>query len=122
MILFLQIIAVVVAIFSFQMFPIKTAGIIAGSCFVAVAIYSVIWSYRKRGFLSISMYIWVLFLLFFAIPMFAVRFYYGDLPISEISIGSVSFTSIHKASERVYTFAFLASVIDYWRAKRRKAT
>ena len=118
MILLLPPIATVVVIGLFQALPSKIAGALAGVLFLIVATICLLHFYKKLRYGSLAFWAWSVFLVGLAVPIFVLRISNWHLPSEEIFLFSIGFDFLHKASEKAYVFAFLASILDVWRIKK----
>tara|TARA_B100001248_G_scaffold199264_1_gene153613 strand:- start:40 stop:417 length:378 start_codon:yes stop_codon:yes gene_type:complete len=118
MILLLQILSVFVVLAIFQLVPLTIAGMLASSIFIMVAMISTYYFFAYLRWKSFALYTWLLFLLVLAFPILALRIYYMDLPTSEIIIGGIPFSTLHRLSEKAYLLCFLLSLMDYARIKK----
>lgn len=96
----------------------KFAASIAGSLFVLLGFYVLSCS-RHSGVLTPTFLIALVHTFLISVPMLAVRSYYHELPMAEITIWGIPGPLFHKLATAVYLLMIVTNGIEYYLRRKK---
>lgn len=115
----LEALVVVLVILAFKVIPDKKmASMLTSALFILSTLAIIYWESRYPDFQKRPSF-WgaVTFLVVSALPIFAVRLIYWDLPFDEIRVGGITGAEMHKISNYVFILMLVSFFIDSYLAQ-----